>query len=67
MKRDWTPMSDISVKRFISKYEDEVIYIIQTGFQDNWMVVFEDAHETSVGHILLGTKEEIEQKFKIEL
>lgn len=67
MERDWTPMSDTNVKRFISKYEDEVIYVIQTGFQDNWMVVFEDAHEMSLGKTILGTKEEIGQKFKIEL
>lgn len=65
--KDWTPMSDISVKRFISKYEDEVIYVINTGFIDKWMVVFEDAHEMSLGNTIFGTKEEIKQKFKIEL
>lgn len=63
----YKPMSDISVKRFISKYEDEVIYVIHTGFQDTWMVVFEDAHEMSLGRTVLGTKEEIKQQFNIEL
>lgn len=67
MERDWTPMSDINVKRFISKYEDELIYVIQTGFQDTWMAVFEDAHEMRLGKTILGTKEYIEQQFKIEL
>ena len=65
MKKDWTPISDVNVKRFISKFEDEVIYVIQTGFQDTWMVIFEDAHEMSLGNAIFGTKEEIKQKFKI--
>lgn len=62
----YKPMSDVSVKRFISD-NTEVIYVIKTGFQDKYMVVFEDAFEISLGKTILGTKEEIENNFKIQL
>lgn len=65
--KKWTPMSDLSVKRFISNYGDEVIYTINTGFQDKWMVVFEDAYEMTLGTTFIGTKTEVESKFNIEL
>ena len=59
-------MSDLSTKRFISD-ETEIIHIIKTGFQDKYIVVFEDAFERSLGTTFLGTQEEIEQKFNITL
>ena len=65
--KKWNEMSDISVKRFISCYEDEVIYVINTGFQDKWMVINEDAHEMTLGTTFIGTMVEVEQKFDIKL
>ena len=62
----YKPMSDLSIKRFISD-ETEIIHIIKTGFQDKYIVVFEDAFERSLGETIIGTKEEIEQKFNIEI
>ena len=65
--KKWNEMSDISVKRFLSHYEDEVIYVINTGFQDKWMVISEDAHEMTLGTAFIGTMVEVEQKFDIKL
>jgi len=60
-------MSDKLVKQFIHESQQEVIYIIQTGFQDTYIVVFEDAHEMSLGTTFIGAKTEVEKKFKIKL
>ena len=65
--KNWNEMSDISVKRFLSHYEDQVIYVINTGFQDKWMVISEDAHEMTLGTAFVGTMAEVEQKFDIKL
>jgi hypothetical protein len=65
--KKWNEISDISVKRFLSHYEDEVIYVINTGFQDKWMVINEDAHERTLGTAFIGTKIEVEQEFDIKL
>ncbi len=65
--KKWNEMSDLAVKRFISYEQDEVIYVINTGFQDKWMVVNEDAYEMSLGKTFIGTKIEVEQEFNIKL
>lgn len=60
-------MSDKAIKRFIADTEDEVMYVIQLGFQDTWKVVFDDAYEMRQEETLIGTKEEVEKKFNIKL
>lgn len=67
MKKEWTPMNDKTIKRFIHNNEQEVIYIIQTGFQDTFIVVHEDAHEMSLGNTFTGSKIQVEAKYKISL
>jgi len=47
--------------------EPEVIHIIQTGFRDRYLVVWEDAYEMVLGKTDVLTKEEIKNKFNIEL
>lgn len=64
---DWTPMSDKLINQFIHKSQQEVIYVIQTGFQDTWLVLHEDAHEITLGTTFIGTKEEVKNKFNIKL
>jgi len=47
--------------------EPEMIHIIQTGFRDRYLVVWEDAYEMVLGKTDVLTKEEIKNKFNIDL
>jgi len=47
--------------------EPEMIHIIQTGFRDRYLVAWEDAFEIMLGKTEILTKEEIKNKFNIEL
>jgi hypothetical protein len=47
--------------------EPELIHIIKTGFNNTYMVVFEDAYELELGNVIFGTKLEIEKRFNINL
>lgn len=50
-------------------YNDEpyLIHIIKTGFENKYMVVWEDAYELDLGKVEFFTKEEILEKFKIDI
>ncbi len=67
MKNDieWFYSENKSVMKFIHKDEPEVIYLIKTGFEDKYIVLHEDAHEMSIGNTFVGSKEEVENKYKI--
>ena len=45
--------------------EPELIHVIKTGFQDMYMVVHEDAYEFSLGKVEIGTKRDVEIRYKI--
>jgi len=47
--------------------DPELIHIIQTGFKDKYIVVYEDAYELTLGETKIRTKAEIEKEFKITL
>lgn len=47
--------------------EPELIHVIKTGFQDKYMVLHEDAYEFSLGKVEMGTKQEVEIKYKIKI
>jgi hypothetical protein len=47
--------------------EPELIHIIKSGFEDRYIVVFEDAYEMALGQTEILNKAEIEIKFKITL
>lgn len=64
MNVDWRKIDNNCIS-FISKFDDEVIHIIKTGFDNLYIVVFEDAYQMELGKILLCTKEEIYEKFCI--
>lgn len=65
----WNKIENISVNRFLSEFEDEVILVIKTGFQDKFVTLLESAHDPnrSLEKIFEGTKIETEEKFKIVL
>lgn len=54
-------------KAFMNMNEPEVIHIIKTGFKDMYLVIKEDAYFEYDPKIINGTKEEIENKYKIKL
>lgn len=45
--------------------EPELIHVIKTGFKDMYMVVHEDAYEFSLGKVEIGTKRDVEIRYKI--
>jgi hypothetical protein len=55
------------VKSFRLEDEPELIHVIKTGFNDEYMVVREDAYELNSGKVIFGTKIEIEKLFGISL
>lgn len=66
-KIGWKKISNVSVNRFLSKYEDGVIYVIKTGFQDRFVTILEDAPTSSIEKLFEGTKVETEERFGIKL
>ena len=55
------------VKTFMFGDEPELIHVIKTGFEDKYMVVWEDAYELNIGKTTFGTKAEIQEKYNIIL
>jgi hypothetical protein len=47
--------------------DPELIHVIKTGFQDMYMVVHEDAYEFSLGKVEIGTKRDVEIRYKIKI
>jgi len=45
--------------------DPEIIHIIKTGFENKYIVVYEDAFEVSLGKTEILTKEELERKYDI--
>jgi hypothetical protein len=54
-------------RTFVNTNEPEVIYLIKTGFVDTYLIVHEDAHEIKLGQTEVLTKEQVEDRYKIEL
>jgi hypothetical protein len=65
--KKWKPMQDRTIKAFIHESQQEVIYIIKTGFQDTFLVVHEDCHEMTLGSTFTGSKIEVEKKYNIKI
>lgn len=66
-KLEWKEIKGVEYRCFQWGDEPELIHIIQTGFEDRYMVVWEDAYELHLGNVDLLSKKEIEEKFKIKL
>lgn len=67
MKKEWSKIENVQVLKYLHIYEQEVLYIIKTGFEDTYIVVHEDAHETTIGNTFVGCKKDVEKKYNIEL
>lgn len=66
-KLEWKEIKGAEYRCFQWGDEPELIHIIQTGFEDRYMIVWEDAYELHLGNVDLLSKKEIEEKFKIKL
>ena len=62
----WKKRDSTNVHSFISKYEDEVIYVIPKGHDDVYMVIHDSAHEYT-GSIKNYDKEGFEKIYNIKL
>jgi hypothetical protein len=47
--------------------EPEFMHVLETGFKDLWMLIFEDAYEHQLGEVQFHTRQSIEEKFGIKL
>jgi len=56
-----------TTQRFQLEDEPELIHEIKTGFEDNYMIVHEDAYQYWLGKVEFMTKREIEVKYKIKI
>lgn len=45
----------------------ELIHVIKTGFENEYIVTYEDAYNFHTGNTFIGSKEEVEFKFDIKL
>jgi hypothetical protein len=66
-KLQWEEIKGAEYRRFQWGNEPELIHIIKTGFEDRYMVIWEDAYELHLGNVDHLSKQEIEEKFKIKL
>jgi hypothetical protein len=63
----WDEIKCTNVRRF--QYGDfpEVIYVIKTGFRDEYLVVNEDAYHLHLGKTSIMSKQKVEKTYKIKL
>jgi hypothetical protein len=47
--------------------EPELIHIIKTGFEDRYLLVWEDAYELMLGKVEILSKKEMEERFQIDI
>jgi len=62
----WIEVDNV-VKTFRLGNEPELIHVIKTGFDDKYMIVFEDAYELNLGEVIFLNKKETEDRFRIKL
>jgi len=63
----WKEIKPFPMKTFQFGDDPEVIHIIKTGFDNLYILTWEDAYEMMLGKTELLSKEEIEKRFKIKL
>lgn len=63
----WKEIKSTQVRTFQWGEEPEVIHIIKTGFEDTYLVVWEDAYQLTLGKTDIMSKQMIKDKFNIEL
>lgn len=65
-KSEWVEIKGAEYHRFQWGTEPEVIHIIKTGFEDQYMIIWEDAYQLQLGNVDFLSKSEIEERFKIK-
>lgn len=63
----WKQIKSHEMKTYQWGDEPEVIHVIKTGFDDLYLVVWEDAYEVMIGKTEVLSKKQIKEKFNIEL
>jgi restriction endonuclease len=63
----WKEIKRRKVRTFQIDDEPLLIHIIKTGFEDKYIVVYEDAHEQCLGDIVIGTQKDIKETFGIDI
>jgi len=63
----WVEITAPQIRTFQLGDEPELIHIIKTGFEDKYIVSWEDAYELMLGSTDVMTKEEIKHRYDIEL
>lgn len=63
----WIPVKTPKIETFLSESEDQSLIIIKSGFENQYHVVEESAHDGKIGHDDLYTKEQLQTKFGIEV
>jgi hypothetical protein len=67
LKLRYKEVSPSECRTFRLGDDPELIHIIKSGFKDEYMIVYEDAHELNYGKAEVLTKKQIKHKFNIEL
>lgn len=47
--------------------DPELIHIIKTGFDDMYIIVYEDAYGLTLGNIIMKSSQEIKDRFGIDI
>ena len=47
--------------------EPELIHVIKTGFEDRFMVIWEDSYELMLGKVDILSQKQIEERFEIDI
>jgi hypothetical protein len=63
----WKEITPRKIKTFQLDEEPELIHIIETSFEDTYIVVYEDGFEQLLGKSLTMNKEQIKKVYNIEL
>jgi hypothetical protein len=53
------------IQSYQSEMGDMMIHIIKSGFEDEWLVVYEDAYKLTYGNVDILTADDIFKKFEI--
>lgn len=63
----WIEKTCFNVKKYqLGGDEPEVIYVIKTGFEDEYMVIYEDAYRIDLGKVEFYTLKQLKEKLNIE-
>ena len=67
MKLNWEKTPVVRIACYIDKEEAIQINVIETGFDNTYIVVYDDAHQQFLGKGEVLSKEGIKNKFGIDI